>query len=83
MGRALIVLVAEDDPNDALLLKLALDQACVKAWLHFVGDGHEAIDYLRGEPPFDDRLWQPPMSTSRHPQPFKAGRSRRHLHLIE
>ena len=59
MGRALTILVAEDDPNDALLLKLAFGQAGVNAWPHFVGDGKEAIDYLRGEPPFNDRVRHP------------------------
>ena len=59
MGRPLTILVAEDDPNDALLLKLAFGQAGVNAWPHFVGDGKEAIDYLRGEPPFNDRVRHP------------------------
>jgi CheY-like chemotaxis protein len=59
VSRALTVLVAEDDPNDALLLELAFGQAGLKARLHFVSDGKAAIHYLRGEPPFKDRTRYP------------------------
>jgi CheY-like chemotaxis protein len=59
VGRPLTILVAEDDRNDALLLKLAFGQAGVKAWPYFVSDGKEAIDYLRGEQPFNDRVRHP------------------------
>lgn len=59
MGRSLTILVAEDDRNDVLLLKLAFSQAGVNALPHFVSDGKEAIDYLRGEPPFNDRVRHP------------------------
>ena len=51
----LIVLAVEDDENDALLLKLAFEQAGVDASLHFVCDGREAIDYLQGAGPYGDR----------------------------
>src|SRR3974377_1747288 len=46
-------LVAEDDPNDALLLHCALKRAKVTATVHFVSDGVEAIDYLRGKQLFE------------------------------
>ena len=59
MDRALTILVAEDDPNDALLLKLAFDRVWVNAWVHFVSDGQEAIDYLQGEPRYEDRARYP------------------------
>ena len=55
MPEPFTVLVAEDDSNDALLLKLALAKAGVNAPMHFVRDGIEAMDYLRGVPPFDNR----------------------------
>ena len=58
MGRDLTILVAEDDPNDALLLKLAFGPVRVDR-VHFVGDGKEVIDYLRGESPYDDRAKHP------------------------
>jgi CheY-like chemotaxis protein len=55
----LTILVAEDDSNDVLLLELALAKVWVNAHLHFVHDGMEATDYLRGVPPFDSRAKHP------------------------
>lgn len=46
-------LVAEDDPNDALLLHYAFKRARIEATVHFVSDGVEAIDYLRGKQLFE------------------------------
>ena len=51
----MIVLVAEDEERDALLLRRGFCQAGVKADLHFVANGGQAISYLKGHPPFDDR----------------------------
>ena len=42
-------LVAEDNANDALLLQYAFKKAGVQATVHFVSDGIEVIDYLRGK----------------------------------
>lgn len=42
-------LVAEDNPNDALLLHRAFKKAGISTAIHFVSDGREAIDYLRGK----------------------------------
>ncbi len=46
-------LVAEDDPNDALLLHWAFKRAGIETIIHFVSDGVEAIDYLRGKQLFE------------------------------
>jgi len=46
-------LVAEDDPNDAMLLHCAFKRAGIDAIVHFVSDGVEAIDYLRGKQLFE------------------------------
>ncbi len=46
-------LVAEDNPNDALLLHSAFKRAGIAAIIHFVSDGVEAIDYLRGKQLFE------------------------------
>lgn len=46
-------LVAEDDPNDALFLHCAFKRAGISATIHFVSDGVEAIDYLRGKQLFE------------------------------
>jgi CheY-like chemotaxis protein len=43
------VLLAEDDPNDALFLELAFQRAGVQKELVVVPDGQKAIDYLSGE----------------------------------
>lgn len=50
-----VILVAEDDASDALLLKLAFRRSNSTSDLHFVQNGEEVIAYLRGEPPFEDR----------------------------
>jgi CheY-like chemotaxis protein len=54
-----VILVAEDDPNDVLLLKRAFEKARIPASLHFVYNGLEVINYLRGEHPFNDRAAYP------------------------
>lgn len=42
------ILIAEDDPDDAYMLRRAFTKANVANPLVFVGDGDEAIDYLSG-----------------------------------
>ena len=49
------VLVVEDDENDALLLKTAFEDAGIKASVHLVCDGREAVDYLQLVSPFGRR----------------------------
>jgi len=53
------VLIAEDDPSDAFLLKRAFTLANIPATLHFVRDGQEAIDYLQGDDRYKDRAVYP------------------------
>ena len=53
------VLIAEDDANDVFFLRRAFARAKVSAALHFVQDGLEAIDYLKGEGGFSDRVAHP------------------------
>ncbi len=53
------ILVAEDDPTDALFLRRAFSKAGVSVTLQFVRDGQEAVDYLRGDAPFADRNAHP------------------------
>ena len=53
------VLLAEDDPNDVLLLQLAFKEVQIHNSLRAVGDGQEAIDYLSGTGPFADRIRHP------------------------
>ena len=56
------ILLAEDDPNDTLLIKRAFQKAGLGDSLKTVGDGDEAIKYLKGADSYSDR--------SRFPLPF-------------
>jgi CheY-like chemotaxis protein len=53
------VLVAEDEPTDALILRIAFEQAGIPLSLVVVGDGEEAVNYLCGNPPYTDRSVHP------------------------
>jgi CheY-like chemotaxis protein len=59
MRRTEVVLVAEDDTDDAFFLHRAFQKAGVSTTLKFVQDGQEAIDYLSGEGEFTDRVAYP------------------------
>jgi CheY-like chemotaxis protein len=49
------VLYAEDDENDAFLIRHAWRKAGIAALLHIVGDGQRAVDYLAGTGEYADR----------------------------
>lgn len=51
----IVILHADDDPNDRLLVKLAFDRAKLPVRYMEVDDGFEAIKYLKGEGRFVDR----------------------------
>jgi CheY-like chemotaxis protein len=53
------ILVAEDDPTDAYFFQRAFRRAGLPVVLHFVRDGQEVIDYLRGTGAFADRSTYP------------------------
>ena len=53
------ILVADDEPDDALLLQRAFEKEGINAQLNFVHDGKQVLDYLSGNPPFEDRLANP------------------------
>ena len=53
------ILIAEDDPNDALLLQRAMKKAGVNNPIRIVHDGEEAIAYLEGREPYSDRKTYP------------------------
>jgi CheY-like chemotaxis protein len=54
------ILFAEDSPDDAFFMQLALEKAALPNPLFVVCDGQEVIDYLEGAPPFTDRNLHPP-----------------------
>jgi CheY-like chemotaxis protein len=45
-GKPVVILMAEDDPDDRLLSEDALNEAHLANELHFVQDGEELMDYL-------------------------------------
>ncbi len=49
------ILIAEDDDNDVFLIKRAFHQAQYDNPLRVVSNGEEAMAYLKGDPPFDER----------------------------
>lgn len=49
------ILLAEDDPNDALLIKRAFAKSGINSAVQIVPDGEEAIAYLSGNGKYADR----------------------------
>lgn len=62
MAKPLRILVAEDDPNDILLLQRAMAKNGLAASVEFVRDGQEAIDYLQALK-FSDHSVDPSLPT--------------------
>jgi CheY-like chemotaxis protein len=54
-----VILVADDDANDVLLLEHAFQRANVPCQLEVVRDGQEAEDYLSGAGTYGDRRAHP------------------------
>jgi CheY-like chemotaxis protein len=54
-----IILIAEDNENDVLMLERAFRQAAIDLPLHVVADGEQAIAYLRGDGKFANRAEYP------------------------
>jgi len=59
MGVANCVLAVDDDPNDIFLLRRGFQRANLTTDLHDVLDGSLALEYLRGIPPYSDRVQFP------------------------
>jgi CheY-like chemotaxis protein len=49
------ILIAEDSQDDAFFLERAFAKSGVRARLHFVHDGQEVVDFLKGNPPYENR----------------------------
>ena len=54
-----VILVAEDEETDAILLCRAFKRAGLPHRLALVRNGEEAVAYLRADPPFDNREEHP------------------------
>ena len=59
LGNPVSILVADDDAQDAMLVRLAMQRACLGLRMETVRDGEEAIDYLMGRAPYQDRHTYP------------------------
>lgn len=58
-GNPISILIADDDAQDALLVRLAAQRAALDVRLDVVKDGEEAIDYLMGRSAYADRHAHP------------------------
>jgi CheY-like chemotaxis protein len=54
MDTPLRILVAEDQLDDVLFLRRAFAKAGVNAPIYFARDGGEVMNYLQGNPPFEN-----------------------------
>lgn len=54
-----VILMAEDDPDDRLLVEDALEDANLRAEFRWVGDGDELLDYLLRRDGFQDQASSP------------------------
>src|SRR5262245_2734471 len=53
------ILLAEDNDDDVLIMQSTFRKAAVPNPLQIVGDGYEAISYLKGEAPYGNRQQYP------------------------
>jgi CheY-like chemotaxis protein len=59
LANTIPILVADDDAQDTMLVKMAVERASLNLKLESVGDGEEAINYLLGKSHFADRQAHP------------------------
>ncbi len=59
--KAITILMAEDDPDDRLIIKDAFEEAHVCNTIHYVEDGEELMDYLysRGKYSWPNNMLRP------------------------
>jgi two-component system, response regulator len=57
--KPVIFLMADDDPDDRLLIKEAFEESLLHNSIYFVEDGVELMDYLRNQDKFADPLLAP------------------------
>jgi len=59
MPRKATILVADDDSNDLFLLVKSIEKSGLGHSVIAVINGQEAVDYLSGKPPYNDRIQTP------------------------
>ncbi len=55
-GAHSVILLVEDDPNDVIFIRRGMDGAGVGEHVRLARDGEEAVAYLRGVGPYQDRV---------------------------
>lgn len=55
MDNEITILIAEDDPNDVMLLELAIRKNGITSPVRVVRDGEEAVEYLEGKGEYSNR----------------------------
>ncbi len=75
-GLPITILVADDDPDDRLMMEEALEESLLANDLHFVEDGEELMDYLyhRGQYEHYDNSPRPKLLLLDLNMPKKDGR---------
>ena len=58
-NKAISILIADDDENDVFFVRRAIERVGLSNPFFVAHDGQEAIDYLQGNPPYDDRTQYP------------------------
>lgn len=58
-GTPIVIMIADDDPEDRMLAKDALDEAHVANDIRYVEDGEELMDYLKRRGKFSDPAVSP------------------------
>jgi CheY-like chemotaxis protein len=54
LGKPITLLIADDDPDDRMLMQEALAESRLANDLYFVNDGEELMDYLHRRGPYAD-----------------------------
>jgi CheY-like chemotaxis protein len=57
LGRPIQILLVEDSPSDVAMTVAALREGRIVNDLHVVGDGEDAMAFLRREAPYTDTPW--------------------------
>jgi len=57
--RPIVILIADDDAEDRMLVKDALEESRLKNSIHFVENGEELMDYLHHKGIFSDTVAYP------------------------
>ena len=75
-NRTINILIADDDPDDRLLLEEAWDEVSIAKSLYFVEDGEMLMDFLyhRGDYKIDDAFPRPDLILLDLNMPKKDGR---------